>query len=397
MFNQVHCPCCLGNSFEPSFKFLSIPISGVYRNKGNNEIKLTSLRFELCTNCAYVRQITKQINKDYIEVTRSTELQFPKYIKNLIEKLNNFGVESNDLIIEIGANDGKFIEALREHGYSNVMGVEPSKDLAKIARKKNIKIFNEYFGNKFAKKFVSIHGKVDVIICRHTLEHVSDVEDFIKGINYLMSDIDSILLIEVPDSDAIIDLMNVYEIWDEHLHYYSESNLLLFLNNHNFRVLETENYSHLDTRNLLMWCEKGNNSKKTIESSLEISLDKVSKWRNLKFSWDEFKYKMKEKINLTKKPIYMIGASHSQTNFINYLEIPFDISFCIDDDPKKTGKVPPTINSDIDIITTNSFLNAKNGTLLKTGFGYPEWSNKLTTYAKSAGFSVIDINLQRKN
>jgi hypothetical protein len=169
--------------------------------------------------------------------------------------------------------------------------------------------------------------------------------------------------------------------------------LLLFLNNHNFKVLEIEKFSHLDTRNLLMWCEKGNNVKETVESSLEISLNRVSQWRNLKFCWNKFKTKMKGKISTTKKPIYIIGASHSQTNLINYLEIQHDISFCIDDDPNKIGKVPPTTNSDIGIISTNSFLNEKNGTLLKTGFGYPEWSNKLTSHAKSAGFTVIDINL----
>lgn len=395
MTNENPCPCCSNSDFELIFLFPSIPVSGIFRNNSSCDLKTNSLKFELCIKCAYVRQNNQELRKDYEKVTRSTELQYPKYINLLIQNLNTLKVNYDDLIIEIGANDGKYIQALGEYGYRNIIGIEPSEELASLARETNFKIYNNFFNLDFAKQFVSIHGKVKAVICRHTLEHIPNVADFIAGIHYCMLEKDAVLLIEVPDSDAILDYMNVYELWDEHLHYFSAPNLFLLLNKYNLKVLQLEIYNHLDTRNLLMWCTTGNNSVESIASNGNLAFKKVNFWRSLKISWNEFKNKIQAKIASSKKPIFMIGASHSQTNFINYLEISSSISYCIDDDPEKIGKIPPTTNNNLKIISTGDFMHSSNGALLKTGFGYPDWSKNISDYALKHDFSLIEPDFEK--
>jgi hypothetical protein len=61
-------------------------------------------------------------------------LQFPTYIHALIGRLKEYGIGPNDLVLEVGANDGIFMSALRDAGFNNLVGIEPSQDLADAAR-----------------------------------------------------------------------------------------------------------------------------------------------------------------------------------------------------------------------------------------------------------------------
>jgi hypothetical protein len=83
---------------------------------------LIDMTFELCSQCGLVRQMASSGPREYVEVTRSTSLQFPLYVNSLIGKLRSSGIGPNDLVLEVGANDGLFMTALREAGFNNLVG-----------------------------------------------------------------------------------------------------------------------------------------------------------------------------------------------------------------------------------------------------------------------------------
>ena len=53
-----------------------------------------------------------------------------KYIKEF--KLNS----KKSYIIDIGSNDGVALKPFKDLGYKNILGIEPAKNLAKLANKK---------------------------------------------------------------------------------------------------------------------------------------------------------------------------------------------------------------------------------------------------------------------
>ena len=89
--------------------------------------------------------------------------------------------------------------------------------------------------------------------------------------------------------------------------------------------------------------------------------------------------------------MYAIGASHSQTNLINYAGVGKRVDFFIDDDPTKVGLFPPVAETRVAIVSTAQFeASAVGGTLVKTGFGYEKWTQKLCAHALACGMTVVD-------
>ena len=62
----------------------------------------------------------------YLEII---SLRQKKYSKEL--KLN----KKNSYIIDIGSNDGIALKPFKDLGFKNVLGIEPAKNLAKLANK----------------------------------------------------------------------------------------------------------------------------------------------------------------------------------------------------------------------------------------------------------------------
>ena len=85
---KKNCPCCKSDIFKTIFSFKNIPQSGIY-TKFQIKPKLNgiNLEFELCIDCGLVRQIPQPKSKNYLEINRSTSLQFHKYIEKLINEI----------------------------------------------------------------------------------------------------------------------------------------------------------------------------------------------------------------------------------------------------------------------------------------------------------------------
>ena len=89
--------------------------------------------------------------KNYLYLSSTSE-QFQKHFidfaKELKTKLN---LDNNSLVVDIGSNDGIFLKPIKELGM-NVIGVEPAKNVAKIANSKTLLRFQNFLVIKLLKK-----------------------------------------------------------------------------------------------------------------------------------------------------------------------------------------------------------------------------------------------------
>jgi hypothetical protein len=195
--------------------------------------------------------------------------------------------------------------------------------------------------------------------------------------------------VEVPDGSAISDLLNVYEFWDEHLFCFSPNNLVHLLQRSGLEVFETSIQPHLETRNLLAWCKKA--KAVDVQQNDFKDLACLAMWQTLPHRWNRFKEVLTHALINLPKPIYVIGASHPQTNFVNYTGIGKFVDIFIDDDPAKVGLFPSVNDIRNAIISTNEFESiADSGALLLTGYGYKNWTEKLSSIALSKGMTILD-------
>ena len=65
------------------------------------------------------------------------------------------------LIIDVGSNDGVALKPFLDLYYKNILGIEPAKNLAKLANKNKIKTFNGFLELKNLRK---IKNNADLIL-----------------------------------------------------------------------------------------------------------------------------------------------------------------------------------------------------------------------------------------
>lgn len=198
--------------------------------KAGQKDHLLDLKLSVCQDCGFVFIANPGTREDFYDYVQLPTSMFPaEHIGEEIDEIvNEYLDDTSDMVLEIACNDGYFLNALREAGYSNLYGIEPSKPAAKEARELGFDVRNEYFCKEEAELFVKEHGQPKLVVSRHVLEHVEDLDSFVEGLSILMG-AETTLFLEVPDFQPVNERADFSSIWEQHVNYFDvESLRLLF-------------------------------------------------------------------------------------------------------------------------------------------------------------------------
>ena len=134
------------------------------------------------------------------------------------EDLKKEHVKEGGLVVDIGSNDGVLLQHFL--GTHRVLGIEPSANVAEIARTKGIETLDGFFTTDMAKQIVATHGKADVISANNVFAHIDDLDEILHAVKELLAD-DGVF---VTESHYLLDLVQKREfdtVYHEHLCYYS--------------------------------------------------------------------------------------------------------------------------------------------------------------------------------
>jgi 2-polyprenyl-3-methyl-5-hydroxy-6-metoxy-1,4-benzoquinol methylase len=132
--------------------------------------------------------------------------------------------DNNLRILDIGCANGGLLGYLKELGYSNLYGIDPSPACVENTQR-NYGI-EAAIGSLF--KLPQNIGKFDIIILSHVLEHIQDIQSAIRSIEQLLHP-EGYLYIEVPNAaEYIHHLYAPFQDFNtEHINHFSEH----YLNN----------------------------------------------------------------------------------------------------------------------------------------------------------------------
>ncbi|OGG72626.1 methyltransferase [Candidatus Kaiserbacteria bacterium RIFCSPLOWO2_01_FULL_53_17] len=153
---------------------------------------------------------------------------------SLIEK---YGLNSKDLVIDIGSNDGTLLSGFKEKGV-RVLGVEPT-NTADIANKIGIKTIKSFFDIKTAKTIRKKYGTAAVMTATNVFAHMQTLGEVIMGIYTLLED-DGVF---VSESHYLLDVIrdNQFDtVYHEHLRTYSLHSLIALFKQYDFTVTDVE-------------------------------------------------------------------------------------------------------------------------------------------------------------
>jgi hypothetical protein len=176
-------------------------------------------------NYPYESSLTKAGQKHYFE--------FAKSIKN------EYMLDKDDLVIDIGSNVGTLLSGFKKCGVK-VLGVEPAKNISFIALKNKIPTINHFFDSHAVKKILTIAGKPKVITATNVFAHIDNLDLFLKNIIRLLDKNKGVLIIESPHFYHILKNLEYDTIYHEHLSYLTIKPLIPFFSKFNMEIIKVE-------------------------------------------------------------------------------------------------------------------------------------------------------------
>jgi 2-polyprenyl-3-methyl-5-hydroxy-6-metoxy-1,4-benzoquinol methylase len=143
-----------------------------------------------------------------------TEPHFADEIDTVVD------VATPERVLDIGANDGRWLAGLRDRGVTTVVGIEPNPVPARIARERGLRIHEAMLDRPTAEAVRARHGSFDVVSARQVIEHVEDLETFMRAAHSLVRD-DGWLFVDVPDFAPARDAGDCSVLWEEHISYFT--------------------------------------------------------------------------------------------------------------------------------------------------------------------------------
>lgn len=212
---------------------------------GKDSARRYPLRLVECARCTlvqldYIVEQTDVFPPDYPYVTGNTKALRDHFAEQARTVLRLVG--DNDLVVDIGANDGTMLDVLnREFVRADgsrvrprVLGVEPT-DQAKKCGDRGVPCWQNYFTAEVARGIRELHGPAKVITTSNTFGHVPDPHDFLDGVQILLDD-DGTFIIDNQDWYNVVNDLQIDTIYHEHLRYYSPASLSWLLARHGLLV-----------------------------------------------------------------------------------------------------------------------------------------------------------------
>jgi len=170
---------------------------------------------------------------EYPYTSGTTKLLRDNFAELYAESSKLLGLKADDLIVDIGSNDGTLISNFQKGGH-RILGIEPT-DVSKIANDRGIPTIQRYFGLDTAKEVKAEHGPATVITAANCFAHIEDVHAIVEGIVEMLAPNGTF----ISESHYLIPLLDTLQydtVYHEHLRYYSLASLKHLLEMHDLEV-----------------------------------------------------------------------------------------------------------------------------------------------------------------
>jgi len=332
------------------------PLANNLLSKKNEKCDLYPLEMNYCDKChncqLSVAVDPKKMFSNYL-YTSSTSKSFRNHFKQAADKyIREFKLKpKKSYIIDIGSNDGVALKPFKDLKFNKILGIEPAKNLAKLANKNKIKTFNGFLDKKSLKK---IKKNADIVLASNVFAHSDNLKEMASCMFDLLNK-KGIAIIEIQYLLNTLKDLTFDNIYHEHYNYWSLTSLVNFFNQFNAKIFKAEKIA---THGGSLRIYISRNKKIKIDKNIKNLLKEEEKFGIKKYktyqNFGKQVYKIRENVrnNLTKiinkkKNIIGYGSPAKATTALNFFGISKEIAFVVEDNKLKQGKFIPGVNIEI--------------------------------------------------
>lgn len=288
------------------------------------------LRLKCCEGCNLL-QLDHTVPKekmfaDHCYLSGVTSTLRNHFYEVASENVEQFDMKSDDLVVDIGGNDGSQLLQYKECGIENVLNVESSSRVSDYSKMSGVRTINEFFNRECVDQHLG-NNSVKLYNASGVFFHLEELHSVIDGIKVSLRD-DGVLIVQFMYAGTMIEKMNFDTIYHEHLCYYTLASLKSLLQRYDLEIFDAY-YSEIHSGSIIAkvthrggsydvktdrYLELHENDKKyTTDSFKEFAQKVESKKGDLK----DFLQKLKA----SGKTIYAYGAPAKGNTLLNYFGI----------------------------------------------------------------------------
>lgn len=344
----------------------------------NKEEKIFPLSVSFCKNCSLV-QVPHVVNpellfSDYYFITSASSPSIDHFKKYGQDILDNFIKSKNDLVIDIGGNDGTLLNEMKND--CKALNIEPATNIVEISKKKGIKTINEFFSKELVKEIIKDYGQANVVTANNIIAHTDTVKELFEGVKDLLAP-DGVFIFETHWAQNLIGEGGFDQVYHEHLCYYSLHALKYLVDSVGLSIFDVKTVP-IQGESLRVYVAKNREAEPSVETFLErekaLDLDKFETFENFSEKVVANKNKTLEMLAALKaegKKIVGYGAPAKGSTLLNYYGIGKEtLDYITDTTSIKQGLYMPGVH--IKIYPPDQLQKSKPDYVLLLAWNYEE-------------------------
>jgi SAM-dependent methyltransferase len=220
------CPACGSGGTEVFHEQRNVPVQSVALLRTAEEARAFprgNLELAFCGACGFVfNRAFDPVLQDYSRPSEESQAFSPRFqafsrelVAGLVER---YDVRGKD-VLEAGCGRGDFLVELCALGGNRGIGVDPGWSPGRLEYAPSVEFVRARYDEHQADR------EADLVLCRHTLEHIAPVREFVELLRRPAERRAGVVVIEVPDVRRVLEENAFWDVYYEHCSYFTQASL----------------------------------------------------------------------------------------------------------------------------------------------------------------------------
>jgi hypothetical protein len=235
------CRGCGGGDVQIFYRVADVPAHSCLMLSSREEalaFPRGDIELGFCRDCGLIGNVRfDPALERYSAAYEETQAYSPRFLRFLDEvwadQIARFGLGPGMTALEIGCGKGEFLVGLCERSGCAGIGIDPAyrPERTRSSAAQRMTFIRDFYGPKYA------HLQAEYICCRHTLEHIAPVLDFVRLVRETIGERRHVsVFFELPDMERILQQGAFWDVYYEHCTYFTRGSLARLFRSAGFDV-----------------------------------------------------------------------------------------------------------------------------------------------------------------